>query len=244
MKKLILSMIGCLISISTFAQIESGKKFIGSQFGGSINSGKEYGRDMTMYSLQVSPTIGYFLNNHWMVGLQVDISFTDSTNNIIFNPPSNAGHVTYPSGYDIEKSSFRIGFAPIVRYYIPTGSRFAFFAEASAGLSRTKTTGSQEAWTGGYSFPGGSGPIVVDPNGTPIKNTNKYEFEQDSFSSGIAPGVVFFATPKLGIEIKVSILQYTYGINDSRTPLIETKPQEFKADFSLANSRFGASFYF
>ncbi|GAB3540516.1 hypothetical protein GCM10027443_38540 [Pontibacter brevis] len=85
----------------------------------------------------------------------------------------------------------------------------------------------------------GTGVPAGSPWGTPStiptnwsKSSN--ENSQGSINGTIAPGLVFFPTPRIGLELKANWFRYMYTEGGS----------EFDADLSLAKATVGAGFYF
>ena len=133
MKNLYLTLAALLAASSAFAQLQSGTKFAGLHAGGSITKSDAYNKTTTYMA---SPTIGYFLSDNVMLGLQGEYgkSFIASGHNI---PASGSGYTGYTTKVGETKTrAYSVGV--MSRYYLPVGSKVAFFVESVAGFASAK----------------------------------------------------------------------------------------------------------
>lgn len=126
MKKNIIAFVFILASIGAYAQTDKGSFMVG----GSLRWQRSHSdvnlpafgfEGTTTGSFNINPTVGYFVMNRLMLGLQPSYSHT-----WVFHQPMS------------KITSFSIG--PVVRYYIPFG-KFAAFPEASYSYLKSKQQG-------------------------------------------------------------------------------------------------------
>ena len=110
------------------------------------------------------------------------------------------------------------GISPFGRYYKMLGDRAGFFGQLTVSFGSGKDE---------------SGDFT----------TRKYT----SVGAGVAPGFVFFATPKIGIETTIGNLGYSYYKNKYYSPtqnnLTENNTNEFAAGVNASNIFLGINFY-
>ncbi|MCC9166230.1 outer membrane beta-barrel protein [Pontibacter harenae] len=141
MKRYIAVLVLALIVASVhgaFAQLSAGSTYTGLHAGGSI---QRPDANTKVASINVSPTVGYFVSSRWMVGLQgwYNTSRTKAESISQIPIPSSSGYTTYisQSNYELKENAF--GFGPVARYFMPLSNRFTLFAEGNAGFSSEKT---------------------------------------------------------------------------------------------------------
>lgn len=225
-------MICCILSSVSYAQIQAGSKYIGGTLGGSYSESRS---DISTRTFQIKPTAGFFISSNWMLGVGLDYATNYTTSN------QHTEYTVDGTTFSTHLNSVRvrtIGIGPLARYYKEILPKVAVFGEGSLGYSRAVTK---------YDYASRS----TDAQGRQITSstyiTNK---EAQHLYAGMAPGVVFFPTAKLGIELKTTVLSYSHGIKfgpqDYNTPnVIFDNPQKnFKANFTLAATSIGAGYYF
>ncbi|MDN3595221.1 hypothetical protein [Zunongwangia endophytica] len=170
-KLLILSAIVLLGSISVSnAQIQEGNFMVGSDFGsGLINTGNSsilglnFGlNDGAGYNLGLSPKLGYFVRDNFMLGAVANIGFSKSAES------SGATETTV------------YGFQALSRYYLSPGekgidnllSHGRFFVEANAGIAGVNVAGGNT--TNGFAFGVGPGYSYFLTDNVALETNLKY----------------------------------------------------------------------
>lgn len=141
------------------------------------------------YNFRVSPMIAYALSNNMALGGRFIYSRTllklDSAN-LKFGDDETGTDIRVKDFYAL-RSSYQA--AVIWRQFIPLGQnkRFALFNEMS--------------FTGG-------GVQAKFANDSPVKGTYERGY---TFSLGVSPGIVAFATNNMAIEVNVGVMGITYS---------------------------------
>ncbi len=141
------------------------------------------------YNFRVSPMIAYALSNNMAIGGRFIYSRTllklDNAN-LKFGDEETGTDIRIKDFYAL-RSSFQA--AVIWRQFIPLGrnKRFALFNEMSL--------------TGG-------GVQAKFANDSPVKGTYERGY---TFSLGVSPGIVAFATNNMAIEVNVGVMGITYN---------------------------------
>jgi hypothetical protein len=114
------------------------------------------------------------------------------------------------------KNSMRsIGFSPFGRYYKMLGDRAGFFGQLTASFLRSTVEYSDEA--------------------------------QNKFNAGslvVAPGLVFFATPRIGLETTIGQLGYFHSKFKYSDNALEGTTNGFEAGVNASNVFLGINYYF
>lgn len=122
--------------------------------------------------------------------------------------------------YQTNKNTVQmVGFSPFSRYYKMLGERAGFFGQLT-------------------------GSFLKGTSKTEGETTHKF----NSASLGLAPGFVFFATPKISLETTIGYLGYQYqkyktGVN-SPSNVTESTTNGFSAGVNASNVYLGINFYF
>lgn len=234
MKRLMLLIGSVFILAQADAQVLNRSFFVTANGGATL---QKESADKKAKSLQFGGSINYQLNNRWSLGLATEhaISTAESINNSVVT--SGSGYNSYYSYYETEYKSWFIG--PQARYYYPLSQKISLFGEAQAGLYRESLE--SESTTSSFSYPGGNNGSNDYPAFTSF-SSNKAK--ATAARAIVSPGVVYYVKPRFGIELKTNVMQYYHGFGDNKLPEGEELPKRLNLDFSLANSRFGASFYF
>lgn len=141
------------------------------------------------YNFRVSPMIAYALSNNMALGGRFIYSRTllklDSAN-LKFGDEETGTDIRIQDFYAL-RSSFQV--AVIWRQFIPLGrnKRFALFNEMSLS---------------------GGGVQAKFANDSPVKGTYERGY---TFSLGVSPGIVAFATNNMAIEVNVGVMGITYN---------------------------------
>ncbi len=123
---------------------------------------------------------------------------------------------THSNNLDINSTSYGIG--GFARYYKKITDKFLFFA--NAGVSYAYGTG---RW--------GS------------SNINE-QVRSNTLSFAISPGLVYFISPKFGLEASFGNLHYTHTSSENITLAQKRQSSDFGPSFNLATFFFGLNYYF
>jgi hypothetical protein len=229
MKRLILLACTVFLIIQASAQNQPKTYFITAGIGGSIKN-DDNGTKNIAYNL--APGINYMLSENWSIGVFAAFgqNITKSTSTTV---NTGTGYYTIHRDSELKETTWYVG--PQVRYFYPVTDKLFFFGEAQAGYQDISVEGDDT----GYMWVGTGGQP-----GSNVVSENRVKSNATSLQAYISPGLVYFLKPKFGLELKMNMLQYNYGLEDSRLPGGESESRNFGADFSLANSSLGASFYF
>jgi Outer membrane protein beta-barrel domain len=124
------------------------------------------------YQLNVSPGIGYFVANNFVIGVGMDLVRTNSKTGVDL-----AGGTSAPQ----ESNNNNALFGPFIRYFIPFGEDKAFFIGSTLGFGNSKnqfTAGgtTQSINTSLLSVGVGPGFTIYSSNGLALEALVKYNF--------------------------------------------------------------------
>ncbi|WP_373548250.1 hypothetical protein [Haliscomenobacter sp.] len=123
---------------SNFYPTQRGNFMIGSSMGFSIskssidvqsNTGSVQGDGGRASQFNLSPSIGYFLGQNFVMGIGMDWLRTTSTAGV------DLGDATVPP---VRSENDNLLFGPFVRYYIPSGENKAYFLDATIGFGNSR----------------------------------------------------------------------------------------------------------
>jgi opacity protein-like surface antigen len=234
MKKLYFSIVAILLSGTAFAQLQTGTKFAGLHAGASLSKESAFNKTT---SYEIAPTAGYFLTNKLMVGIQGGYgrTVTEENRQVLAGASSGSGFTSYTiMARSAKTTAYSAGVT--ARYYLPVVDKFAFFVESGAGYSKAKVKVDYQSEQ--YTSP--------DPNGQPAGNhwgapgyynqaSNSQRLVQDFLYGSIAPGMVYFPTPKIGVELRANMISYIYSPDNG---------SQVQAAFNLSKTNVGVGFYF
>src|SRR5262245_62027091 len=121
-KKLILGFIVSLVSFVSYGQLQNGAAMFGFDFRYYRSTtdyyyadGSQAPDDVQSYDFALSPTAGFFVSDHFLVGLSLEWTKQKNYNEgSVFNP---------------ESTGKNLGIAPFARYYHMFGDQFGLFIE-------------------------------------------------------------------------------------------------------------------
>jgi len=165
----VLSFLG--FSSLSYGQIQEGNVMLGSDIGsGLVNTGSSslvglnFGLNKGAgYNLGISPKVGYFIKDNFLIGGVVNLGFTRSAE------------------IDGEAAeTFQYGIQALTRYYLSPGERGIdnflkhgrFFAEANAGIAGVNVN--EGATTNGFAFGVGPGYSYFVTESIALETTLKY----------------------------------------------------------------------
>lgn len=184
-------------------------------------------------ALQVTPSVNYLLNARWSLGLFAEHNRQTTETKTVSMPIS--GGYNRPTSYSYESKYRSWTFGPKARYYEPIVSRLFIFGETQAGF---RLESQEFTETYGYYYNSDPNAPIVHRGSLNVKNN------ATAVQVNVSPGLVYLIKPRFGIELKTNVLNYNHGLQSSRFADKESEARNFKADFSLADTKFGASFYF
>ena len=192
MKKIILS--GALLSIASlnaYSQISAGTVSIG----GALNYGRSANKneippatiginsDYTSTSLNIQPIVNYFISDNLSLGINTGISigrYKQIESGRYADP-----NQSFERSYDRKERV--VYFGPVARYYKFIGDKFALFGQFGAGYKNN---------------------YFSDYNNYNNSTTYSYNGRSQGFYANLSPGLTFFPTKQLGLELSVNGLSY------------------------------------
>lgn len=186
MKKFLLILLAFSTLMSGYSQTEKGKMFLGGQFNlsGNTNSLSDTLSRYDNHSLNfaITPNFGYFIADNLALGVSLDFGVDHSNNHYentnlatLFRTKSNSINNSYTYGIG--------GFA---RYYVNITDHFKFYV--NGGLKYSHQTDKRTSFN---NYPG-------DLNSPSIKYYQ--EFQLSFITLEVTPGLVYFVTPRLGLQ--------------------------------------------
>ncbi|WP_048825497.1 outer membrane beta-barrel protein [Hymenobacter sp. DG25B] len=130
MKKQLMLLGGAtLLTISASAQTEKGTVMLGLS-GGNFGYSHNANSNGSNISASLSPSAGIFLLDNFLVGTRVNVDYSYFSQNTYTSTPITPYRYTHQGiGY---------GLGPFARYYVPSGSKHRFFAEAGVALYHSR----------------------------------------------------------------------------------------------------------
>ncbi|SIT93707.1 outer membrane beta-barrel protein [Pontibacter indicus] len=215
MKTIYLFLLAMLVAGSAFAQLQTGTRFSGISAGIGFKKPAEGNKT---FSYEVRPAAGIFTTDNLMLGLSTGYYYSIHTQRKTESLPDNN---YYRAESETITRVYNLG--PMARYHLPLGNRFALFAEGAAGVQAAKVK--SESYFSGARYPG-------DPGGD---YASKSESKQVSLYAGVSPGLVFFPSTHIGIDLKVNLLRYQHDLG---------RGSHTNVDFSLSRANLGIGLYF
>lgn len=130
---------GLLAQQSNFYPTQRGNFMIGSSMGFSIskssidiqsNTGSVQGDGGRASQFNLSPSIGYFLGQNFVMGIGMDWLRTTSTAGVDLGGDVAAAAV--------RSENDNLLFGPFMRYYVPSGENKAYFLDATVGFGNSR----------------------------------------------------------------------------------------------------------
>ena len=228
-QKISLFLAATAVSISSWAQIEKGTDIMGGRSSFSTNSSSVSSplgsTDSKGTSFSIEPQYGYYLSKNWAILLGFNLGISNATQNN-FNSVTN--------DFDkrkIQRNNF--GFNVQTRYNKALSKRFAFFLQGTLGANisgKEKTTIEQKI-----------GPTISKNT---MVNVGKFG-ESPNFNLDIRPGVIYFVTPKLGIEATFASVYASFSSTKATAANQNTKASAFNLGYNLYPAGFslGVNYY-
>jgi hypothetical protein len=229
MKKCFLILLTVCAVQTSYSQTEKGKMFIGGQVtlsgNTTSNSDTSYKSDNNSIGFTVAPNFGYFIMDNFAIGANVNLGVSNSTQKQDY--PNQT-----PSEYTYKYNTLSFGIGGFARYYINITDNFKFYFNGGINyLHQTKkTTYSNNDPNYVYSTSNPANQV------TPINNISLF----------ISPGVVYFVTPKIGIQAAFGNINYSYSSskNTSLTYANHSNSSSFGVNLNLSAFALGLNYYF
>ncbi len=196
MKKYLLLLIAIFIITITYSQTEKGKLIIDGQFNIYGHSNSDFNilsaTDSNSFRFQIIPNFGYFIKDNFAIGVSLNIGVSNGMR-FIEIPNQSPYNTTINS--TAKSNSISYGGGGFVRHYkkIVGNLLFSLNGLASYTYQTTKLDYSNNIPNYHYS--------ASDPA--------HQEIQANTFFVGISPGLIYFMTPKLGIETTFSSIYYS-----------------------------------
>jgi outer membrane protein len=227
MKKTLITL-GLLTHFLGEAQTEKGSWMVGGNASFSaassnmqVQNAANSGNSSQNLNFNVLLNGGYFVRKQVAVGLLGGYSFFSSSNT---SDGSNYSNTSTGRG-DI----FSLGFFARGYKLIPA-NKLAFFCQLEA-LYQTGRTQSEN----------------TSGNGSPFAQSSTINSDLNGYSATLRPGLVYFITPRIGIETTFGALSYTdrtQSTTFSGAEPVKNKSTSLTANFGLNSLFFGVHFYF
>lgn len=220
MKKALLISMTIFTITTAYSQIGKGNKFIGGRINlygnNDSHSDTVSNYNSRNFSTYIIPNIGFFIKDNFAVGANLQLGII---NNSSYTEYSNQ----IPSKTGNKYNSISYGIGGFARYYKKITDNFLLFVN------------------GGVSYAYQTKKIVSTNSIFP--NNEPFEAIQQSVSVAVSPGLVYFITPKLGIESSFGNLNYTYSSSKNKKPINENVNSS-QYGINLNYLAFGLSYYF
>ena len=218
-----------LSSYSAKSQLSKGSVYLGGYLSSNSNKNENSNTQPSdsqsqvnkSTSLDLSPSIGYFLKDKLAGGIQIGCGY---------NKNENLNNSYYSTGSGSSQSSigkgFNVRFTPFVRQYFSLGTSVAIFVNASASIGFGQGKSTTHITTTNF-----DGSIVASEYESKSKNIN--------WSAAIAPGFVFFPSKKWSVEFSFASL----GYNVDKTKDSSSKSHYFGLSYGASSFGLGIAYY-
>ena len=228
MKKLLLILVALLWTVSAYTQTEKGRMFIGGSLGvsGSSNSYVDTlnNQKINSWRVQVNPGFGGFIKNNLAIGANLNFGINNYTQKY-----------EYALGrYEqtLKDNSLNIGAEAFIQYYKKIVPNFFVFIRGS--LAYNHEAEKREVST--------TDPYYVYT----INDPAVQHIAGNDISINFTPGLVYFITPKLGIQATFGNLYYKYSMSKNTSLPYEHNNSSSSFALNLNPSTFslGLNYYF
>lgn len=196
MKKTALIFAALSLGFATHSQIAKGTNFIGGNvhFLGASNSVTGFAEDKSSsFALDVNPNFGHFVKDNLALGVNLNFGMLNST---------STSRIPFPSEFELKNESELLiyGGGVFLRKYKNITDNFLFFVNVGAGYNYLTT----------------ENRTIYPPNIDPLPQSMGNTGTAHRVGAAISPGIVYFATPKLGIELSYGSLHYSHSSGETR----------------------------
>jgi outer membrane protein W len=193
------------------AQTTAGRMMIGGGIGYTTRTNETSFGDAKSNQLNINPQFGYFIVDNLAIGLTADYYKTKYTRP---EPLALGGEA------DITFNTTII--SPFARYYVFTpNEKFAFYAEASAGI--------------GFSTQDNNYYNSADPTDEDIKSK--------SFNARILPGFCYFFNEKWALDLQLNGISYSSNDPNTDSDVEDDKTSSFTVGTSSLNPSLGFRYF-
>ena len=211
--------------VSAQAQISAGTTLLSGSIGYNRASTKSEAAlpnaqpiETKQQQFDFSPTVGYFLVDNLVVGLNGSITTTKKDEQTYRDPYTGYGY------FSPEVRTRTLSGGAFARYYKFVGDKVAFYGQVGAGYSNT------------YYPQGVAGPF-----------SNPSSERVEGFYANLLPGIIFFPINKLGLELSLPGASYnrttnSYVVGNTTTSQKNTS-SNFNFGFGLTDLKLGISLY-
>lgn len=227
MKKLLTLAALCASVWTVNAQTEKGKLLIGGNIGYSNSKSSSrnaqieqlIGEDsVKTISYSVAVNAGYFIRDNFAIGMGIGYSHIKSNlNGTVYY---NDLQIPSPLFYSGESKSDLFFLNPFARYYVGLADNFKFFGQVSVPIS----SGTQKQ--SGAANPG-----------------NYQEYKTTSYGVSIQPGLAFFPSKRISLELSSNGLDYAHRQLKNKRTDEKTTSNSFSFGLSTFAPRLGIVFY-
>lgn len=228
MKKILLVLIALFTIVTCYSQTEKGKKFIGGQLNLSNNTYSYldtlYKSNRNSFGFQIVPNFGYFIKDNFAIGVNVNFGVSNTT--------QNQEQQYLPTKTTSKSNSISYGGGGFARYYKKITDNFFFFAngEVSYIYQTQKFVYSN------------NDPNYVYPTSDPANQ----EVQTNSISFDVNPGLVYFVTPKLGIQTTFGDIYYNNSTSKNISLLFDNhrNVNDYGINLNISTFYLGLNYYF
>jgi len=222
MKKLLTIAMLCASALAANAQTEKGKFILGGTIGYSSTKSETVQYNNKRTNLDLLPSAGYFVSENLALGL--GIGYSRNINNITYNSEP-AVHYAY---YNRKETTDYFMISPFIRHYVNISDKFKFFSQLSVPMK----------WGNIKSEDGGNNPAADVISDSKSKTT--------SIGVGIEPGLAYFPTKKIGIQLSIGGISYAWNKTRDEAGSFnnEMKAHAFNLGTNFLAPRIGVQFYF
>ncbi|WP_019946366.1 outer membrane beta-barrel protein [Hymenobacter aerophilus] len=217
-------------TLSAQAQISAGTKLLTGSI--NYNQGKSEDNSTGTYnqaserkakSFFFNPSVGYFVADNLALGVEGGLSLGRSTTDRSYNVPVGGGFAGQFSREESEERTRTLSGGLFGRYYKFLGEKVALYGQLGGGYQNTY-----------------SSRQILSQN-VPFCSSGR----QEGVYANLLPGVVFFPTNKLGLELQLQGISYSRLTekNSGNSSVFNYTSSNFNFGFGLSSLRLGISLY-
>ncbi len=225
MKKLLLILVALLCTVSVYTQTEKGRMFVGGYL--NLSTSSQASNDTlnndkySSFGFQINPGFGYFIKNNIAIGGNLNFGIDNSSQDFEYSG-------LMPNTTTYKNNNLTIGADIYAQFYKKIVPNFFVFITGSVDYMHEAQK-------------------VESSNSNP-NYTNPYPIQHhqvNDITISIFPGLVYFITPKLGIQTSFGNLHYTYSMNKNTTLTYDhSSSSTFGLSFRPSSFSFGMNYYF
>lgn len=209
------------------AQIQPKSYFATTDLG--LDAQKD-GRGNSFNVYRISASLNRMVKDKWAVG--AFLTYGKGISEIEKSNENISPDMFFYDYYKQEISSWNIGSQ--TRYYFPVKQRLYVFGEGRIGIMHESAD--SEYFATSY--------VKSNPENTTSKFGGSEQFSSLSINGILAPGITYLVYDRIGLEMKLNLLQYSHIIDSSSAPEGTEYLHKFSTVSGFSSVRVGASFYF